>query len=77
LLSLFKIKINSQLRDLLEKNPEKHTELLSVIKQFRDEELEHHDTGLAHEAEKAHMYKPLTEVIKVGCLAAVWLAERI
>jgi len=48
-----------------------------VIKQFRDEELEHHDTGLAHEAEKAHMYKPLTEVIKVGCLAAVWLAERI
>lgn len=42
----------SQLRELLEKNPEKHTELLQIIKQFRDEEMEHHDTGLAHDAEK-------------------------
>jgi demethoxyubiquinone hydroxylase (CLK1/Coq7/Cat5 family) len=44
--------IFSQLRELLEKNPEKHTELLEIIKKFRDEEMEHHDTGLAYDAEK-------------------------
>lgn len=42
----------SQLRDLLEKNPDKHTELLEIIKQFRDEEMEHHDTGLKYNAEQ-------------------------
>jgi demethoxyubiquinone hydroxylase (CLK1/Coq7/Cat5 family) len=40
------------LRELLEKNPEKHTELLEIFKKFRDEEQEHHDTGLANDAEK-------------------------
>lgn len=42
----------SQLRDLLEQNPEHHTELLEIIKKFRDDEMEHHDTGLKHDAEK-------------------------
>ena len=45
-------KKSSQLRDLLEKNPEKHAELLEVIQKFRDDEMEHHDTGLKHDAEK-------------------------
>lgn len=67
----------SQLRELLEKNPEKHTEILEVIKKFRDDEQEHHDTGLEHDAEKALLYKPFTEVIKAGCRAAVWVAERV
>ncbi|CAF1016439.1 unnamed protein product [Brachionus calyciflorus] len=68
---------NNQLRDLLEKNPEKHTEILEVIKQFRDDEQAHHDTGLEHEAEKAIFYRPLSEVVKAGCRAAVWVAERV
>ena len=46
------VKKKSQLRDLLEKDPEKFTEILQVIKKFRDDEMEHHDTGLQHDAEK-------------------------
>lgn len=48
--------IFSQLRELLEKNPEKHTEILEIVKKFRDEEQEHHDTGLEHDAEKVILF---------------------
>jgi 3-demethoxyubiquinol 3-hydroxylase len=69
---------NNQLRELLEDNSdEKYTEVLKIIKQFRDEEMEHHDIGLENDAEKSSIYKPLTETIKAGCKAAVWVAERI
>ena len=44
------------MRELLEKNPDKHTELMAVIKKFRDEEQEHHDIGLEHDAEKVIRY---------------------
>ncbi|KAJ8317930.1 hypothetical protein KUTeg_003021 [Tegillarca granosa] len=43
---------NSQIRELMEDDPEKHKELLKIIKKFRDDELHHHDTGLEHDAEK-------------------------
>ncbi|NXV73474.1 COQ7 protein, partial [Atlantisia rogersi] len=42
---------NSQIRALMEEDPEKYKELLQVIKQFRDEEREHHDIGLEHGAQ--------------------------
>ncbi|BHF76673.1 ubiquinone biosynthesis monooxygenase Coq7 [Sparganum proliferum] len=42
---------NNQIRELLQEDPKAHTELLEILKQFRDEEMEHHDTGLANEAE--------------------------
>ncbi|XP_048348917.1 5-demethoxyubiquinone hydroxylase, mitochondrial isoform X2 [Sphaerodactylus townsendi] len=42
---------NNQIRTLMEEDPEKYRELLEVIKKFRDEELEHHDIGLEHDAE--------------------------
>uniref|UniRef100_A0A3B5K8P8 Coenzyme Q7, hydroxylase n=1 Tax=Takifugu rubripes TaxID=31033 RepID=A0A3B5K8P8_TAKRU len=42
---------NSQIRALMERDPERYTELLHVLKEFRDDEMEHHDTGLEHEAE--------------------------
>lgn len=42
---------NNQIRKLMEEDPEKYEELLQVIKKFRDEELEHHDIGLEHDAE--------------------------
>ena len=71
------ISFSSQLRELRERDPELYKDLLQVIKKFRDEEMEHHDTGLQHDAEKAIFYKPLTEVIKAGCKAAVWVAERV
>nr|XP_045377175.1 5-demethoxyubiquinone hydroxylase, mitochondrial isoform X2 [Camelus bactrianus] len=42
---------NNQIRTLMEEEPEKYQELLQVIRKFRDEELEHHDIGLEHDAE--------------------------
>lgn len=63
--------MNSQLRELLEQNPDKHTELLGIIKQFRDEELEHHHTGLNHDAENVNIliyHKEIRYIIKVNIL---------
>ncbi|SCU79860.1 LADA_0B03642g1_1 [Lachancea dasiensis] len=51
--------------------------LTSTIKLFRDEELEHLDTAVDHDAHKAVPYILLTEGIKAICRTAVWTAERI
>ena len=51
-------------------------ELKSLISQFRDDELEHLDTAIEHDAEKAVPYLLLTEVIKLVCRGAIWTAER-
>ncbi|KAL1774107.1 5-demethoxyubiquinone hydroxylase, mitochondrial isoform X1 [Sigmodon hispidus] len=67
---------NNQIRMLMEEGPEKYEELLQVIKKFRDEELEHHDTGLDHDAELAPAYALLKRVIQAGCSAAIYLSER-
>ena len=51
--------------------------LAETIARFRDDELEHRDTGLAHDAEGAPGYALLSAVIKRGCRTAIWLAERV
>ncbi|XP_060585363.1 5-demethoxyubiquinone hydroxylase, mitochondrial-like [Ruditapes philippinarum] len=68
---------NDQIRELMEDDPEKHKELLKTLKEFRDDELHHHDTGLEHDAEKAPFYNVMTEAIKVGCKGAIWISEKI
>jgi len=70
---------NNQIRELMtqSKTPEENQELLAKIKKCRDEEQEHHDTGLANDAEQAPVYGLLTGVIKTGCKTAIWLSERI
>ena len=44
---------------------------------FREEELEHRDTGLDHGARKAPGYEVLTGAIKAGSKLAIWLSKRI
>lgn len=51
-------------------------ELKATIEEFRQEELEHRDIGLANEAEKAPAYPLLSTAIKGGCKLAIWLSER-
>lgn len=68
---------NSQIRELMAEDPVQNKELLDVLKQFRDDEQHHHDTGLAHDASKAPFYKYLYQSIKFGCVGAIWLAERL
>ncbi len=55
----------------------KDSPIAPTIKKFRAEEIEHHDTGLAHDAEEAPMYGLLTGAIKAGCRAAIKIAERL
>ncbi|XP_006006995.1 5-demethoxyubiquinone hydroxylase, mitochondrial [Latimeria chalumnae] len=68
---------NNQIRTLMEEDPEKYKELLEMIKKFRDEEMEHHDTGLEHDAELAPAYSVLKNTIQLGCKAAIYLSERV
>lgn len=70
---------NNQLRELLQDtdNAEDHKELLDVIKQFRDEEMEHHDIGIDHDALKAPFYSGLKSAIQAGCKVAIYASERI
>lgn len=51
--------------------------LRAHIAQFRAEELEHRDTGLEHEAEKAPAYRLLSAAIKAGCKVAIKVSEKV
>ncbi len=52
-------------------------ELAEICEKYRQEELEHRDTGLEHGAEQAPAYEGLTALIKSGSRMAIWLSERI
>nr|XP_034192831.1 5-demethoxyubiquinone hydroxylase, mitochondrial isoform X2 [Osmia lignaria] len=68
---------NDQLRALMESNEKIDEEILETIKKFRDEEQEHHDTGIDHGAEQAPFYQALTNVIKFGCKTAISVSKVI
>lgn len=51
--------------------------LQATVQKFRDEEMEHHATGLAHDAEQAPLYPMLTTAIRGICKAAIFLSKRI
>uniref|UniRef100_A0A3Q3NMB1 5-demethoxyubiquinone hydroxylase, mitochondrial n=1 Tax=Labrus bergylta TaxID=56723 RepID=A0A3Q3NMB1_9LABR len=69
---------NSQIRALMEKDPERYTELLQVSnKEFRDDEMEHHDTGLEHDAESIPGYWLLKKRYTTGCKAAIYVSQRV
>uniref|UniRef100_A0A182FMK0 5-demethoxyubiquinone hydroxylase, mitochondrial n=1 Tax=Anopheles albimanus TaxID=7167 RepID=A0A182FMK0_ANOAL len=53
---------NDQLRQLMDDPNFTDKELLATIRRFRDEEQEHHDTGLEHGAEQAPFYQALTDI---------------
>ena len=50
--------------------------LKGTIEEFREDELEHRDTALAHGAQQAPGYQPLTAAIKSASRLAIWLSER-
>ncbi|KAH3666352.1 hypothetical protein WICMUC_005716 [Wickerhamomyces mucosus] len=51
--------------------------LKDTIKTFRDDELEHLDTAIEHDAESAVPYWLITEIIKLTCRVAIFTAERV
>ena len=68
---------NDQLRVLLAEPWRDEHDLRRLVREFRDDELEHKHTGLEHEAELAPMYRAMSAVIKAGCHAAIFVTERI
>ena len=52
-------------------------ELAATIARFRDDERAHRDAALAAGAERAPAYPLLAGAIRLGCRAAIRLAERI
>ena len=52
-------------------------ELRETLIEFGAEESQHKAIGLAHEAEKAPGYEPLSAAVKRGTRLAIWLSERI
>lgn len=68
------------LKEVLENNAglvsKEISQLKDTIRLFRDQELEHLDTAIEHDAESAVPYWLITDVIKVICKVAIWSAER-
>ena len=69
--------IDAHYAEQAEQLGEDEAALKDTIRQFRDEELEHRDIGLANGAEQAPAYPVLSTAIKTGCKIAIWLSERI
>lgn len=67
---------NDQLRTLLN-DPEANKELMETITRFRDEEQEHHDTGIDQGAEQTPFYEAFSNLIKTGCKAAIAISKVI
>ena len=68
----------SQLRDF-ESLPSSHPSiplLKEVIKEFRDDELEHLDTAVVHHSQRAPAHALLSAVIGGGCMVAIELCKR-
>jgi 3-demethoxyubiquinol 3-hydroxylase len=51
--------------------------LKEVILSFRDDELAHRETALAHGAEKAPGYDLISGTVKAGSRLAIWLSTRL
>jgi ubiquinone biosynthesis monooxygenase Coq7 len=51
-------------------------ELRDICERYRREEVEHGETAVRLGARESIAYRPLTEAIKAGSRAAIWLAER-
>jgi len=69
--------IDEHYADQIAKLGDEDSDLRDTFEKFRQEEVEHRDTGLQHEAEKAPGYEVLTGLIRTGSRFAIWLSERV
>lgn len=56
---------------------EENKQLIELISKFRNEEQEHHDTGLEHEAEKTPFYNLIYHGVQTLCKVSIKIAEKI
>ena len=69
--------IGEHYQEQLELLKDDHKELKKTISKFRDDELEHHDIGIEHDAESAPGYKIMSKVIEFGCKTAISISKKI
>jgi ubiquinone biosynthesis monooxygenase Coq7 len=60
-----------QIEQLEESDP-----LKATLEQFRQEELDHKDTAIAHGGKDAAAYPFMRQAIRMGSKTAIWLSER-
>ncbi len=68
--------IDEHYRRQAERLGEAEPKFKGTIEEFREDEIEHRDTALAHGAQQAPGYQPLTAAIKSASRLAIWLSER-
>ena len=69
--------IDEHYRGQIEELRGQDDELAEQLEVFRAEEMEHHDTAIAHGAEQAPAYPLLSGVIKAGCRIAIKISEKV
>lgn len=69
--------IEQHYSDQLDELGDEDPELAARIREFRDDEREHHAAAIAGGAEKAPAYPLLSGAIRLGCRLAIRLSERI
>ena len=52
-------------------------DLRATVDEFRADEIEHHDTGIAHGAEQAPGFELMSGAIRAGTKLAIWLSTRV
>ncbi|KAG0256683.1 hypothetical protein DFQ27_005543 [Actinomortierella ambigua] len=68
---------NDQLRELLKIDHPDIDKLRTIVQQFRDDELEHLETALDHDAQKAPNHELLSNFIKQGCKLAIYISSKV
>ncbi|XGW16328.1 hypothetical protein V3C99_001636, partial [Haemonchus contortus] len=68
---------NNQLKELIGDDPEAHKDLLDTLTKLRDDELQHHDTGIKYNGPQAPLFDAMKFIIQTGCKGAIFMAERI
>lgn len=71
------IKWTMEARDRGEELDPELRELMDDVRRIRDEELEHLDHAVEHDAKEARPYEVLTGIIRSGCRGAIWVSERM
>ncbi|GJQ15609.1 hypothetical protein GpartN1_g7807.t1 [Galdieria partita] len=68
---------NDQIRTIHERKWKEEEHLKQTLREFRDDEMEHHDTGIEYEAESFPFYRNLTRIIQWGCQTAIHITRRL
>ena len=55
----------------------KDDKLKSTLEKFRDDELDHLETGVQHDGENAPGYKIMKTIVQFGCRTAIKISEKI